>query len=92
MPLTPVRDSTCLESTLLLKPWYITWLGWLSGLSAVLQTNGSLVQFLVRAHAWVVGQVPSWGSVKCNQSMYFSHMDVSLPFFLLPFPSLEVKK
>ena len=32
---------------------------WLSELSAGLQTKGSSVQFLVRAHAWVAGQVPS---------------------------------
>ena len=78
MPLTPVRDSTCLESTLLLKPWYITWLGWLSGLSAVLQTKGSLVQFLVRAHAWVVGQVPSRGCVRGKHTLVFPSLSPSL--------------
>ena len=31
---------------------------WLSGLSAGLQTKGSLVQFPVRAHTWVMVQVP----------------------------------
>ena len=34
------------------------WLVWLNGLHAGLQTKGSLL-FLVRAHARVVGQVPS---------------------------------
>ena len=34
------------------------WLVWLSGLSAGLRTKGLLVQFPVRAHAWVAGQVP----------------------------------
>ena len=34
------------------------WLVWLSGLSAGLQTKGSLVRFSVRACAWVAGQVP----------------------------------
>ena len=33
---------------------------WLGGLSATLRTEKSLVQFPVRAHAWVVGHVPSW--------------------------------
>ena len=33
---------------------------WLSGLSASLQTKGLLVRFPVRAHTWVVSQVPSW--------------------------------
>ena len=37
------------------------WLVWLSGLSAGLWTKGSLVRFPVRAHAWVAGQIPSWG-------------------------------
>ena len=35
-----------------------TWPVWLRGLSISLQTERLLVQFLVRAHAWVVGQVP----------------------------------
>ena len=38
------------------KPWLV----WLSGLSTGLWTKGSPVQFPVRAHAWVAGQVPSW--------------------------------
>ena len=41
---------------------YKPWLVWLSGLSAGLQTKGSLVQFPVRAHAWVVSQVPAGGT------------------------------
>ena len=49
---------------------------WLSGLSAGLRTKGSLVQFPVRAHAWVAGQVPS-GGVHERQP----HTDVSLPLF-----------
>ena len=32
-----------------------SWLVWLSWLGIVLQTARSLVQFLVRAHAWVSG-------------------------------------
>ena len=58
------------------------WLVWLSGLSASLQATGSLVQFPVRAHAWVEGQVPSMG---CEKQ---PHTDVSLPHFLYPFPSV----
>ena len=46
----------------------------------------SLVRFLFRAHAWVVGQVPCGGRVRGNQSMYLSHIDIC--FSLLPFPSL----
>ena len=38
---------------------FLSWLVWLSGLSANLQTKGSPVQSPVRAQAWVAGQVPS---------------------------------
>ena len=48
-----------------------------------LQTKGSPVQFPVRAHAWVVGQVPRRGP-RVTQA----HIDVSLSLFLPPFPSL----
>ena len=70
-----------------LKEFSLTrWLVWLSGLIEGLQTKGSQVQFPVRAHAWVVGQVPSrW---RCEIQ---PHIDVSLSFFLLPFPSLFKK-
>ena len=43
---------------------------------------------LVRAHAWVASQVPSWDCARDNRSMYLSHT-VSLPLFLSP-PSLKV--
>ena len=52
------------------------WLVWLSGLSAGLCPD--------RAHAWVTGQVPSWGRVRGNRLMFFLHIGVSL---LLSFPS-----
>ena len=44
-----------------LKIIYLVWLAWLSGLSADLRNKGPPVRFPVRAHAWVVGQVPSRG-------------------------------
>ena len=37
------------------------WLVQLSGLSASLRNKGLLVRFPVRAHAWVLGQVPPGG-------------------------------
>ena len=37
----------------------------------------------VRAHAWVADQVPSWGPHDRQP-----HIDVSLPLFIPPFPSL----
>ena len=74
------------------KVHFLPWLVWLSGLSAGLQTKRSLVQSLVKAHGWVVGQVPTspvgGGGTRDNQEMCLSHIDVSLPFFLPPFPSL----
>ena len=37
------------------------------------------VQFLVRARAWAVGHIPCCECVRSNQSMFLSHIDVSLP-------------
>ena len=62
----------------------LSWLVWLSELSASLRTKGLLVPFPVGAHAWVVGQVPSGGGAHKRQP----HTDVSFPLLLLPFPSL----
>ena len=60
------------------------WLVQLSGLSTCLRAKMSPAGFPVRARAWVVGQVPSWGRQP--------HIDVSLPLFLLPFSSLKTNK
>ena len=60
-----------------LKIFSMPWLVWLSGLSAGLQLERSLVQVPVRAHAWVVGQVPSWAAI-----MDLLHIDVSPHLFL----------
>ena len=57
-----------------------TWLVWVSGLSASLQTKEPLVRFPVRAHAWVVGQVPSRGRKRGNHTLVF----LSLSPFPLP--------
>ena len=54
---------------------------WLSELSACLWTERLLVQFVVRANAWVVGWVPGLGPASGNQLMFLSHIDVSLPLF-----------
>ena len=58
------------------------WLVWLSGLSVLWESRELLVQFLVRAHAWVVGQVPRQGALEATTHRCFSP---SLPPFL---PSL----
>ena len=59
------------------NPWWRPWLGWLSGLGVILQTKGSPVQFPVRTHSWVAGQVPGWGHV-CERLI-----DVSLTSIFL---------
>ena len=55
------------------------WLVSLSGWSATLQTEKLLVQFLVRTHAWVAGQVPSWGRVRGNHTLMFLSLSFSFP-------------
>ena len=50
---------------------------WLSGLSASLQTKGSLVRFLVGAHAWVVDMVPGGGCMRDNHTLMF--LSLSFP-------------
>ena len=55
---------------------------WLSGLSVRLRTKGSLVGFTVRAHVWVVGQVPSRGCVRGNHTLDFLSLSFSVPSLL----------
>ena len=43
-----------------------------------LQTKGSPVRFPVRAHACVVGQVPSWGHMRGNHTLMFLSLSFSL--------------
>ena len=57
------------------------WLVWLNGLSAGLQTKGSLVRFPARAHAWIEGQVPSRGRTRGNYTLMFLSSP-SFPFSL----------
>ena len=57
---TPNVVKIARELELKVEPWLV----WLRVLSAGLRTKGSPVQFPVRAHAWVVGQVPSIGCVR----------------------------
>ena len=44
---------------------------YLSGLSVGLKTKGSPVQFPVKAHVWVAGQVPSGGAGEATTHWYF---------------------
>ena len=57
------------------------WLVWFSGLSASLQSKGSLVGSPIRAHAWASAQDPR----VCERH---PHIAVSLPLFLLSSSSL----
>ena len=64
------------------------WLMWLSGLSTGLRTQGSWVQFPVRARAWVVGQVPKWGVQEETDPCFFI---TSMSLFLFPSLPLSLK-
>ena len=57
----------------------LPWLVWLNGLSASLRSRGLLVQFPVRAHAWVAGQVPSRGCVRGNHTLMFLSLSFPSP-------------
>ena len=48
-------------------------------LSAGLRIKGLLVLFPIRAHTWVVGQVPSRGRVRGNHTLMFLSLSFSLP-------------
>ena len=65
--------------------------GSLAGVAQWIETKRSLVRFPLRAHAWVACQVPIWRPMRSNQSMYLSHIHVSLLLFLPPF-SLSINK
>ena len=52
---------------------------WLSGLNANLLTKGSTVQFPVRAHACVVGRVPSGGCMRGTHTLMFLSLSFSFP-------------
>ena len=55
---------------------------WLSGLSSSLQTKGLPVRFPLRAHAWVVSQVPIWGRARDNYIVMVLSLSFSLPSLL----------
>ena len=55
----------------LFKNLLLHWLVWLSVFSTSLRTKGSLVQFPIRAHAWIVGPVPCRGCMRGNHTLMF---------------------
>ena len=56
----------------------MSWLVWLSGLGVILKTERSLVQFPVRAHVWVVGQVSRWGVWEAIKQCFSPSIPLSL--------------
>ena len=59
---------------------------WLSGLSIILQSQRSRVQFQVAARAWIAGTRSK--SKRPLVEVSLPHIHVSPPLFLPPFPSL----
>ena len=90
---TPSSQAVQLETLLLFRSLEklfiigVSRLVWLSGLSTSLCTERLLVGFPVTAHTWVAGQAPSWRRERQPITIFLPH-HVSLPLFLLPFPSL----
>ena len=76
------------EQKCVLSPWLV----WLSGLSAGLRTKGSPVRFPVRAHAWVVGQVPTGGRVRGTYTLMFLSLSISHCSSLLKINNIFFKK
>ena len=75
------------KRTKYLKPLFMPWLVWLSGLSASLQTEkGCWFNFLSRAHAWVWARSPVGGLQEAASECFF-HTLIFLSLSLsLPFP------
>ena len=68
---------------------------WLSWLGIVPETKRSPVRFPVRVYAWVEGPIPSWGThgpKEVSQSMFLSHIDISLSLSPCLAYSLKPKK
>ena len=64
---------------------------WLRELSDGLRTKELLVQFPVRAHAWVEGQVSSQGHVRGNHTLMFLSLSFSLPSSLSKNKYIKIK-
>ena len=96
IPITQITFNmlvmTCMDCSL--KYMSQPWLVWLSGLSANLQTKGSLVQFPVRAHDWVAVRVPSCGCKRGNHTLVFLSLSFNLlsPLFINKYNKIFLKK
>ena len=73
------RSAFFAKSLYLKRRSILPWLVWLSALSTGLRTKRSLVQFPVRAHAWVIGQVPGRGRMRGNHTLMFLSLSFSPP-------------
>ena len=69
------KSLLCIPIKIVLKD---TQLLWLSGLSSSLRTKVLLVQFPIRAHAWVVGLVPGRRQIRGNHTLMFLFLSFSL--------------
>ena len=67
------------KATVIKTVWNWPWLVWLGRLSASLQTKGLLVPFLIKAHAWVVGQTASTEHKRGKPTLMFLSLSFSLP-------------
>ena len=73
-PSEPQRNACGILDSKDREPWPV-WLRWLG---VIMQNKRLPVQFLVRAHAWVAGSAPDWGTYATN--LYFSpSLSLSLP-------------
>ena len=79
MQIKTIRHHLACVRVAIIKKKKDPWLVRLSGLSTGLQTKGLLVRYPVKAHAWVVGQVPSWGHMRVNHTSIFLSLSPSLP-------------
>ena len=86
-----VHVQRCAHSYLCFKNWEKALAGVAEWVEHLPVKERSLVRFLVRAHAWAVGQVPIWGRVRyisCTLMFLFLSSSLS-PSLLL---SLKVNK
>ena len=77
--LSPSLPFSLKIDTIFIKKINLPWLVWPNGSSTGLKTKGLPVRSPVRAHAWVAGQVPSWGHARGDYTLMFLSLSFSLP-------------
>ena len=66
-----------------LQPWLVCSVGW----APAYKPKGHWFNSL-QGHAWLTGQVPGRGPARGSKSMFLSHINISFPLFVSPFPSV----